>query len=161
MAINVFYNEILEGNVSLKMGVFKKPGKCTCITIFPVLNTESPNRKKIGKCNVRVESDKRAELEDIIVQVPYRRKGVGTRMLQLVVDYLRDRPAMEIWGDPYGAEDPEGAMKFYSENGFTIVNEHMVLMVLSKPQNPQFLSKHKIERITDAEFESCYKNPRQ
>jgi ribosomal protein S18 acetylase RimI-like enzyme len=151
-----FYNVTLEGNVSLKMLVCKKPWGSLVLVIKPVLNTNRPDRRVIGICNVSVEPDKRAEVEYIKVDPQHQRKGIGSSMLQLVTYYLQNEIATEIFADPYAAEDPQIAIKFYRKNGFTIVNEHKAQMLLPKQQNPKSSIKHKLEKITEAEFLSGY-----
>ena len=42
---------------------------------------------------------KDAEILDIHLNFNFRHRGIGSRMLKLIMDYLQDGTVLEIWGN--------------------------------------------------------------
>ncbi len=112
-------------------------------------------RKRIGIAKIIIEDNKNAEIADIYVESHYRHKGVGSKILKFVVDYLEAGTIEKIKAtDLKGSKDLEIAIKFYEKNGFSVDVEHSEAnLVLNKPKFPQFGYLYKdIEAIRRAEY---------
>jgi len=158
---NAYYREVLNKNTTLKLSFEDYGSGSSIIDVIAVLNSiKSNGKKKIGKGSIRIDSKKRAQLLDIFVKFPYRHKGIGSRMLKLMVDYIQDGIAKEIWGNISDADDLDEAIKFYTKNGFSIsknklpqVEQTIINLTLTKPLSPQFLHLPKVHQITKEEYE--------
>jgi GNAT superfamily N-acetyltransferase len=111
-------------------------------------------RKQIGITKISIDGRKNAVLHDILVNSPYRRRGVGSKILKFVVDYLQDGDAEIIKGNTKGIDDQQIATKFFLKNGFTVDAETSEFsLILNKPTYSQLSHLYKgIERIREPEY---------
>jgi GNAT superfamily N-acetyltransferase len=111
-------------------------------------------RKQIGIAKISIDGRKNAVLHDILVNSPYRRRGVGSKILKFVVDYLQDGDAEIIKGDTRGIDDQQITIKFFLRNGFTMDAENSEFsLILNKPTYSQLGNLYEgIEYIKGNEY---------
>lgn len=119
------------------------------ITIW-ILKNIRDQWKRIGKANIVVEDSKKAEWADIIIgsdaefimlnipnpDYPFRRlrgKGIGSKVVRLVLAYLRQNGIEEVYGEISDRDIFEKASNFWRKNGFIVASYH-------KPKGP-FLAR--------------------
>jgi hypothetical protein len=68
-----------------------------------------------------------------------------------MINFLHDKNVKELWGDPYSADNPDLAVKFYRKESFEILSEHKFCIDLTKVRTPQFLQK--LEPLTECQYE--------
>ena len=112
------------------------------------------SKLEIGHADIGVDGKKRAELLEVLVKSPYRHRGIGSKMLKFMVDYLQDGDAREIHGDITASNDLRKTIEFFTKNGFTIGEEltpygkHTVIdIALTQPKFGQFFNLHNVERV--------------
>ena len=93
--------------------------------------------QKIGKANIVVNSSKKARWADIIIgsdarfvllNIPnpgysfrkFRRKGIGSRVVQHLLNYLKQNGIEEVYGEISDRDIFERASNFWRKNGFTV-----------------------------------------
>ena len=151
------YKEVLDTEHTLLLKFKRFQGSGASLEVKAVLNDMGSDvKKKIGTTYIRIFPDKSAELSEIFVDPIFQDMGIGSRMLQFMIDYLRDGQADKIFGT-ISADDVEKAIRFYAKNGFNIGNDKFsnienFEVPLVKPQYPQFFELHKVEPITEEEF---------
>jgi GNAT superfamily N-acetyltransferase len=112
--------------------------------------SESSNRQKeIGTVDVSIDGKRNAKLVRLFVTKARRKEGIGSKMLQMLIDFIKDGSATRINGDITGADEPEVAKLFYSKHGFTITVQgahSLIYAELTKPPFGEFFSLHKVEQ---------------
>lgn len=153
------YREKFNDEISIVMRI--NPYSCShcALTVYVVFNKMEVGRpRRIGHAYVDIKGGV-AELEDNKVEIPYRHKGISSSMLKLVIDYLKDANITEFFGHINDADNLEKAESLYKKNGFEITEYFEVIeqkdinMALSKTSHPEFFSRHKLQPITEEEYE--------
>ena len=67
----------------------------------------------------------RSELENMFVLPTFRRKGVGTALIQAFVEWSKEQRADEVYVSAYF--DNERAVAFYQDNGFSSYSHDLLL----------------------------------
>ena len=73
------------------------------------------------------EKEAVAFIIDFIIEEKYRDFGTGTLVLQKVLDWLKDKDIVLIFGAVDGVKDNKAlAKKFYVKNGFTLIEDKII-----------------------------------
>jgi GNAT superfamily N-acetyltransferase len=112
--------------------------------------SDSSNRQKeIGTVDVSIDGKGNAKLLRLFVTKTLRKEGIGSKMLQMLIDFIKDGIASEINGDITGADELDVAKLFCSKHGFTISNEGthtLIYTELTKPPFSEFFTLHNVEK---------------
>lgn len=108
--------------------------------------TKSDN-KKVGWAKISVDGKKNAIIHDILVEPPYRCKGIGSKMLKFIVDYLQEGFAETIKGSTKGIDDQQRAIKFYLKNGFNVDTENSEFSLTLKQMRGEFNRLYNREEV--------------
>jgi GNAT superfamily N-acetyltransferase len=159
--LTICYKEILDKNTVLTLKISELSGRHTFFDVkaFLTEGVTLKDIKEIGKACISVDGKKCAKLLDIYVNKSYRHRGIGSKMLKLMVDYITDGTAKEVHGDITASEDLRKAIDFYTKNGFIIdefvlsEGKHTVVnLALNKPKFGEFFNLYEVERITRGLF---------
>lgn len=148
-----YYKVIIDDKLSVIWNYSCRSGSGADFTVKAVKPYAKTDKKKtlygIAKLTVH-GGNKEVTLHDIIVYSPYRRRGIGSKMLKFIVDYLTNGKTDIIHGDTKGIDDQEIARKFLVKNGFTVENSEFSV-ILDKPKYPQF-EYEGLEMIREKEY---------
>jgi predicted GNAT family N-acyltransferase len=76
------------------------------------------NKEAVGTARIRYLSEGLAKLERLAILKDYRKMGIGRKIVEYVIDYLKNKGVENITLD-----SQEHAKHFYEKNGFKQVGE--------------------------------------
>jgi GNAT superfamily N-acetyltransferase len=144
-------NEVLDKNTYLEMKRTFQHGSGSDVGVKAFLTR---NGSEIGHADISIDGKKNAKLLDIFVEEPFRNRGIGGRMLKLMVDYIREGLACEIQGDITGSEDLPKTIDFFKKYDFSFSecviydSKHTLIdLLLTEPKFSEFDSLHEVTRV--------------
>ena len=158
-----YFKEMIGKKIALFVMHTEERKYLEMLDVEAVLLKTNGIKKRIGFASMGIKgNEKRAELLDILVEFYYyRHKGIGSKMLRLMEDFYKDNKAQEFFGNINAAKIKKKAIYFYKKNGYDIIEEKSpegdtiwIQKFIKKPQNPQFSRLHKIEPLTNIEWNS-------
>lgn len=109
---------------------------------------------EIGHADIGVDGKKNAKLLDIFVKSSFRHRGIGSRMLSLLIDFVKEGIASEIQGDITGVNDLPKIIDFFKKHGFSISecmlyeDKHTLInLTLTEPEFSEFYNLHNVTRV--------------
>ncbi len=110
--------EVLDKNTYLQIKRTFRAGAGADLGVKAFL---TKNDSEVGDADVGVDGKGNAKLLGIYVKPPFRHRGIGSRMLKLLIDFLQDGMASEIDGDITASDDLPKTIGFYKKQGFSII----------------------------------------
>ena len=116
--------EKIDKNTKLSLAVYKHPTFTSLmLTVLRSKSRDDKNPKEIGKASVQIEQ-KSADWCEIIIKNPRNRnKGIGSKVVKLMIDYMTDWGVKEVNGTITLVDDLEKAANFWEKNGFSVDKE--------------------------------------
>jgi ribosomal protein S18 acetylase RimI-like enzyme len=143
--------EVLDKNTYLQIKRTFRAGAGADLGVKAFL---TKNDSEVGDADVGVDGKGNAKLLGIYVKPPFRHRGIGSRMLKLLIDFLQDGMASEIDGDITASDDLPKTIGFYKKQGFSIseytINDSkhtLIDLKLTKPKFSQFGNLHEVTRV--------------
>lgn len=152
----IIYKEVLDKKTYLEMTITYNSGSGTNIGVkaYPTKNISEEVRTEKGRADLYVDGKKKTKLLNIWVNKRFRHQGIGGRIVNILVDYVRDGAAFEVTGDITSAEDLEKATEFYKKHGFSISEEMLeygkhtlIYQALIAPKFGEFYNLHDVTRV--------------
>ena len=88
--------EKIDKDKKLSLAVRRQPTYTSLkIKVFRIKNGTDKELEEIGHADVQVER-KSADWCEIIIEPMYRNKGIGSKVVKLMVDYMKDIRVKEV-----------------------------------------------------------------
>jgi GNAT superfamily N-acetyltransferase len=138
---NKYFRELLGEDVQL---IIKIGSWLSSVCSVDVLALDRKQRSLIGYAISLVGEEKKAWLLDIFVSEGRRRAGIGSKMLELLLDYFQDGLATYVYGCdlPDNSEELNIAISFYLHNNFLANSEQGSVGRELVKSDSDFFSKH-------------------
>jgi ribosomal protein S18 acetylase RimI-like enzyme len=163
-----FFKEILEENIILYIMTKKEQNLITLLDVKAVFGKLNKDIELIGEASFGRSFNKKFRLELLHIEVrkSYRRRGIGSKMYTLGIDFVKkDGITKEIVGDITSADNLEIAIGFYKKNNCKIITKRIpdgdlifCKLNLKNLNNLKFYPPPKIEPITEKEFNTNGRN---
>lgn len=143
--------EVLDKNTYLEIKRTYRAGSGADVGVKAFL---TKGDSEIGHADIGVDGKKNAKLLDIFVKSSFRHRGIGSKMLRLLIDFIKEGIASEIQGDITNADDLPKAIDLFKKHGFSIEEctlyegKHTVInLTLAQPKFSEFDNLHDVTRV--------------
>jgi GNAT superfamily N-acetyltransferase len=93
------------------------------IILVRILKKDEKGWREIGSAKIAIEDDLRAAgWGDIELGLEFRNKGIGSKVVQFMLEYLKQRGIKEVHGGISRNDDVARATNFWKKNGFEVTS---------------------------------------